>query len=231
MALFNPISPEILAAYLNGTLTAAHRLGVRLRLTWDPGAREMLATLQKVQSVVRAQDQDKPAADLFDRISAHLPLQAAVPATLPPRGFRWDLWVWGLGALIMVLFAGWYFLPPGIQLQWSALGSQPETFQLYRAPAETGIFELIAERPAEPGVQAYTFTDVFINPGSAYLYQVCAVQENGTVLSSQPMRGNARVALPGQLVVVLVVLVLAYGLTALRDVPQFPFRTLLTRAV
>ena len=211
-----PLPLETLTAYLNGGLSSPHRLWVRARLAGDARSREALAALMQVKTAVQAQEALTPSQDLFDRISTRLPAQS--PAA-PRRSFRWDVWAWGLGVLALVFFAGWYFLPPGIQLRWSAHGTQPEIFQIYRTSANAGDLELVATRPAKPGIQDYTFTDIYLLPGRTYVYQVHAVQQDGTILRSPRMTGNTRAALPGQILVLLAGAALIYGLFALQNAP------------
>ena len=115
----------------------------------------------------------------------------------------------------------WQTLPPGIVLEWSVQGQAPETFQVYRAVADTSQvvsdtqFKLLDEIPAAGQVQNYTFTDVRLLPGQNYVYRVEGLTATGQPAASQTIVGHGVDALPGQLAMLLVLFFCGYMVYAM----------------
>lgn len=121
---------------------------------------------------------------------------------------------------MLLILAGillWRVLPPGLVVQWSVQGEVPATFRVYRAPAESAEaddFTLIGELAAESGVVNYDFTDLRLIPGQQFSYRVEGFSETGQLATSQAMVGDSLEALPGQLILLLVVSVIGLGIYA-----------------
>jgi hypothetical protein len=117
----------------------------------------------------------------------------------------------GAFSLIALLLL-WVVVQPGLALEWTVAGGQPEAFRVYRAPLDGGAPTLLREIPAQADAAAYRYVDYKALPGQAYRYQVEAV--NGHLVQSEWMVGRGWELLPYQLALLLVSLAAGYSLAA-----------------
>jgi hypothetical protein len=73
---------------------------------------------------------------------------------------------------------------------------------------------MIGELAAEEGVAEYGFTDLRLIPGQQFSYRVEGFGEAGQLATSQAMVGDSLDAMPGQLLLLLVVCVIGLGIYA-----------------
>jgi len=159
-----------------------------------------------------------PSVDVFRRIQAVV--QISPKSSIQP-GF-WKTWVGGMVLILLSAIILWHVIPPGIVLQWSAQGGQPETFRVYRADTihGTGDFELVHEVAATPDAQVYTFRDFLLVPGEEYVYRVEVIDQNGLASSSQTIMSHATEALPGQLALFISLIITGYGVSRALQKPK-----------
>jgi hypothetical protein len=168
-----------------------------------------------MRSMVRGQSQINPNPAIYNRIIT----AAQFVAVRRPGIWRPSL-IW-VPIVLLLILAGtllWRVLPPGLVVQWSVEGEPPATFRVYRAPIESSEiddFTLIGELSAEAGVVDYGFTDLRLIPGQNFSYRVEAISETGLLATSQAMVGNSLEALPGQLLLLLVITVTSLGIYTL----------------
>jgi hypothetical protein len=215
---------SLLPEYANNTLGPVKRRIVAWWLKRDAAARAELHALQHLHDAMQAQPVMVPAPDGLRTLQTRIRAQAtsglanARPTTRPGHGF-WRAWAGGMALVVLSLILLWNVLPPGVVLQWSAQGGEPITFRVYRAASnEPGDFELVREisareDSAEPDARVYTFRDFLLLPGQEYLYRVEVIGQNGLTSTSQTIISDAMEALPGQLAVLLSLIIIAYGLT------------------
>lgn len=211
---------NLLPGYVNGSLSSWQKLLVELWLPRDSEAQAAVENLRQLQQAVRHQPELNPSPTVLRKIRAQIQLPvnqrvAARPSQLAPA---WLLWVAGL---VLAFFLLWQVQPPGIVLEWLVQGSSPEQFLVYRAPLsgdETVAqpadddFVLLNQIPAASVTQSYTFTDLRPLPGQQYIYRVVAVDEQGAPAASQTIIANGLDALPGQIVLLSLVLLGGLGL-------------------
>jgi hypothetical protein len=193
-----------LPAYAAGTLGGWRRLAVKAWLKRDSAAREQLQQIQALRHDIRRQPQVQPAADVYRAIQSTIAQDAApAPAGRPVRPAV--AWVAAIVIALVALLLTWQALPPGISLEWSVRGEQPQAFRIYRAPitpdspAPSQPFTLLDELPADEAAAAYRFTDWLPLPGQAYVYRVEALDQSGQPTASQTVLGRGIDALAGQL--------------------------------
>jgi hypothetical protein len=167
---------------------------------------------------VRVQTQLDPSPAVYSRIAA------ATRSTAIERANTWRpslIWIPIIVLLILTGVILWRVLPPGLVVQWSVEGEVPTTFRVYRAPAEStesDDFTLIGELAAETGVVNYGFTDLRLFPGRQFSYRVEGFSETGQLATSQAMVGDSLEALPGQLLLFVVIIMGGMGiLTSIRQ--------------
>jgi len=224
-----------LALYLNGRLGWLRRRLAARRLERDLGCRRQLASLQNLQEALQRRPQPAPAPSVWDSIQKRVPAERAEGQQLAAGSRRspagWPaIWPTLRAAFIFMLLLASLAtllrsLPPGITLAWSVAGETPGDFRVYRRPlvgsgaADEEAYLLVGRVPAKTAQQAYTFMDLRIEPGQAYLYRVDAVDPAGRLLARETIRGDGSQALPGQLLAVLGLCLLAVAAWQLRGVP------------
>lgn len=172
--------PELLPAYLNGTLDATSRAAVEAWLETDPQAPAQLAAWRAVRAAVVAQPPAAPTPQLRQRLLAQIhaaPVRAAAPA-----GALWAGWALALSVLMLALL--WWVIQPGLGLQWSVDAGAVQSFRLYRAPVGETAFTLVSEVPAQPMQQSYTYVDTVPFPVQAYQYRVEGVAADAHIVAS-----------------------------------------------
>ena len=211
-----------LPAYVNGTLGPAQRKIIALWLKRDVQARKTADKLRTLQTAVQRQPRRSPSPAVLGKIQAQIQQKAAQTTTANPRpaiqipALGFPVLLLSIVTLLLAATVMWQALPPGIVLQWSVEGQAPETFRVYRAPADSDLtlaatqFELIDEVPAANRVQEYTFTDVRLLPGQNYVYRVEGLTAAGQSAASQIITGRSIDALPGQLALLLVIVFCGY---------------------
>jgi len=202
-----PLLPE----YANNTLDPLRHRIVAWWLKRDTAAQAELHALTHLRAAVHAQPFVEPPPHLYLRIQGKLQTQTNAP--LPSKGVIWRAWAGGMALILLSLVLLWNVLPPGIILQWTAQGGEPVAFRIYRAPADTKekTFELLQEISAASGTGVYTYRDFLLLPGQEYVYRVEVIDQNG-LSTSQTIMSDALQALPGQLALLLSLLIAGYGI-------------------
>jgi hypothetical protein len=208
---------SLLPAYINGTLNPTQRKLVAFWLKRDTEAQITAENLKMLQSAVQRQPRRSPPPAVLSKIQAQIQTEQTTqqrvalnkPVQKPALAF--PVLLLSVVTLILAATVMWQTLPPGIVLQWSVEGQAPESFRVYRAPADSdqvvanSQFELIDEVPAAGQVRQYKFTDIRLLPGQNYVYRVEGLTATGQSAASQMITGRAVDALPGQLAMLLVV--------------------------
>ncbi|RMF45672.1 MAG: hypothetical protein D6755_07720, partial [Anaerolineae bacterium] len=131
----------LLPLYESGALDEAQRARVDAWLQSHPQEAARLQHLRTLKQVVQAEPQAAPEevlTSLRQRVQ-HAPQLRPVP--------RWAQVLWGCAlalACALLLWGAWH---PGVTLQWQAPGGMWTAFRVYRAPAGTTDFRLLAELP------------------------------------------------------------------------------------
>jgi hypothetical protein len=200
-----------LPEYANGTLGAPRTWILERLLTRDSKIREELHHLKSIQSVVYKQSELTPDPSVYGKI------RAAVQATPVESKTNWRpslVWIPIVGLLIVAGIMLWRVLPPGLVIQWSVEGEVPTSFRVYRAPSSSASaddFTLIGELTAEPGVASYGYTDLLLLPGQQFSYRVEGYNPAGRLATSQVMVGNSFEAVPGQVMLLMLITVGGMG--------------------
>lgn len=102
---------------------------------------------------------------------------------------RWVIFGWGAVLVLACLLILWSIWRPAVTLEWQAPGSGWQAFRVYRAPAGTENYHLVAELPVtvSPPDAVYTFADRSAIPGVDYAYRVEGVKASGTLGLSEPV--------------------------------------------
>ena len=211
---FHSLLPE----YANDALGPVKQWIISWWLKTDSAAQAELQSIQHLREAVHTQPMSTPSVDVFRRIQAVV--QISPKSSIQP-GF-WKTWVGGMVLILLSAIILWHVIPPGIVLQWSAQGGQPETFRVYRADTihGTGDFELVHEVAATPDAQVYTFRDFLLVPGEEYVYRVEVIDQNGLASSSQTIMSHATEALPGQLALFISLIITGYGVSRALQKPK-----------
>jgi hypothetical protein len=174
-------------------------------LARDTAAREEVRHLKMLRTTVRGQSLVEPSPAIYSKIAG------APQPTARERANTWRpslIWIPIVALLILTGILVWRVLPPGLVVQWSVEGEAPTTFRIYRAPAESAEsddFTLIGELAAKEGIAEYGYTDLRLIPGQQFSYRVEGFSETGQLATSQAMIGDSLEALPGQLLLLLVI--------------------------
>jgi len=200
---------SLLPEYANNALGPVMQRIISWWLITDPAAQAELQSIQHLREAVHTQSMSVPSVDAFRRIQAVVHIS---PKSNSLSGF-WKAWAGGMGLILLSFIILWNVLPPGIVLQWSAQGGQPETFRVYRAETTPGTrnFELVHEIAAAPEAQVYIFRDFLLVPGKEYVYRVEVIDQNGLASNSHTIMSNAMEALPGQLALFVSLIITGYG--------------------
>ena len=160
---------------------------------------------EKILQAVRSQEMQTP--------SPHVLIRLLDEVGRPPKQF-WlsQPWLWGIPMMMLIFSLLWLVLQPGNQLQWVAVGSQPATFRIYRAPARTMAFELIEELPANPHQQTYQYADALVFPGLTYQYRIEVRDQRGNTISSSTAISNAWMTSATQIAILLTGFMLTFGI-------------------
>jgi hypothetical protein len=211
---------ETLPLYAANQLAPEQRAQVDAWLAADPAAQAELALWRQLQRGLLHRPAVSAPPDLARMILAQeLPAYASTKGRSvgrQPAPSGWRRWGWrvalqGTFSLIALLLL-WVVVQPGLALEWTVAGGQPEAFRVYRAPLDGGAPTLLREIPAQADAAAYRYVDYKALPGQAYRYQVEAV--NGHLVQSEWMVGRGWELLPYQLALLLVSLAAGYSLAA-----------------
>jgi hypothetical protein len=209
---------QLLPWYVNGSLSAREQRVVERWLAEETGAAEELAAWQRLRTAVHDQPRQEPPAAVRRRVMAQAASRRR--SQTAPRTQR-RTWAWGAALSLVVLVLLWAVVRPGIVLQWEVNTGPVTTFRIYRAPVGSADFELVREVAARPGERAYTYVDPRALPGRTYVYRVEGVGAAGLVRSAAVTISGLE-ALPAQVAVVLVSLLVGYGLLTVAEVRKFP---------
>ncbi len=207
----------LLPEYTNHTLSPLKRWIVAAWLKGDTAARLELQTLHHLRAAIQAQPIVAPSADVWDRIQAGVRTPTALSTPVRARGGFWQTWAVGMAMVVLSLVLLWKVLPPSVILQWSAQGGEPATFRIYRAVSgQTEAFELLKEIAPQDNItslnaRVYTYRDFLLLPGQQYIYRVEVIDQNG-FSTSQTIIGDSTGALPGQVALLLSLVIVIYGL-------------------
>jgi hypothetical protein len=196
--LFSKDPRQLLPWYVNGSLSEREERVVERFLAQEPGVKEELAAWQRLRAAVHDQPQREPPAAVRQRVMAQ-----AASRRRSQRAPRRRTWAWGAALSLVVLVLLWAVVRPGIVLQWEVNTGPVTTFRIYRAPVGSADFELVREVAAEPGEEEYAYVDPRALPGRTYVYRVEGVGATGRLFSSVAITISGREALPVQVSVVL----------------------------
>jgi hypothetical protein len=204
-----------LPAYANRTLPVFLRWLVTLWVNRNADARAEVEALQQLRVAMQALPLTTPSPEIWKRIQTGVRVSKALPVPTLGRWAFWGTWATGMSLIILSLVLLWYVLPPGVVLQWTATGGEPTVFRIYRAAGVTEPFELLEEIAAGTQVtsldaRVYSYRDIILLPGQEYVYRVEMVDQNGGTFS-QMIVSSALEMLPGQLTVLISLLVVLYG--------------------
>ena len=193
----------LLPEYVNHTLDPIRRRIVAWWLKRDTAAQAEFHALTHLRAAIHTQPLLEPPPHLYLRLQGKLQTQTSTP--LPSKGVIWQAWAGGMVLVFLSLILIWNVLPPGIILQWTAQGGEP-----------VATVTAISARPhacvsAAPGAGVYTFRDLLLFPGQEYVYRVEVIDQNG-LSSSQTIMSDALQALPGQLALLLSLIIAGYGI-------------------
>ena len=213
---------SLFPAYLNGTLGFVARLACALWLRIDSAAPSELKMVDRLRQGTMTQASHAVPPSALTSIQKRIrsaPQSADKRPDINAGRRRRSRLAWAIPIILAVLALGavLYAMPPAILLEWSVVGEQPKEFRVYRARAggdgESGTaeFEFLNQIPAGDLGQPYSFADIQLLPGQRYVYRVEALGTNGRIVKSNTTIGDSISALPGQLALLAVVLVLICG--------------------
>lgn len=209
---------SLLPWYLNETLSAAERRAMSRWLGQSPGdpggmpvpARDELTALRQVQRAVGSQPKQIPSPAVWRRVLTKVGSEP--PPQTAPVGARLIL---GTCIVLLCLTLLWTILQPGVLLEWSASGGPLTAFRIYRAPLGSDDYSLVGEIAANPERNRYQYLDARLWPGQVFIYRIDAVGAGGQPAARQALPGSALVALPGQMALLTISLIVGYGVVAL----------------
>ena len=200
---------DVLPWYLNRSLPESERLAAEEQAQQSP---RQLAAWQAVRAAAQSQPTRVPPAALRQRVLAQ--------AQVRPRTPRWLPVLSGAVLAMLALFLLWNAVQPGIGLQWTVNGDVPTAFRVYRAPADSDLFEFVREVPAQAGIMDYTYVDTALWPGQSYRYRVEAVN---TETTSATVAANGAEVLPTQIAILFSSLLIGLaGAYALQEIARMP---------
>jgi hypothetical protein len=203
---------DLLPWYINGTLTAQERQAVESLLKADATFKAEWESLSRLKAVLAERPSPMPSPIPRQRILARI---RQVDSTRPDPGRR-ILLALNVTAIVSfsvaILLLLWLAIKPGIVLQWSVANAGISAFRVYRAPTGGARYDFLGEVSARGDFSQYTYVDAFLLPGQSFDYIVEGVGATGQIALSESVAGNALEALPGQVTLVIVSLVLSCGL-------------------
>ncbi len=143
-----------------------------------------------LRDALQRQPQVQPPARVLARLRAEV---RAVPQQRP-MPWWWQA-AWGLLLTAAVSLLLWGVWLPGATLQWQAPGEAWTSFRIYRAPAGTNDFSLVAELPVAQTGDVYRYQDALPWPGVSYTYRVEGVTAEGRTALSQTVTHEGRESL------------------------------------
>ncbi|MEW6716771.1 MAG: hypothetical protein AB1345_04610 [Chloroflexota bacterium] len=207
-----PSSPqEYIPWYLNDSLEPEGRQAVETCL--EGATQAQVEFVRQIQTSLKLLPQTAPAPYVRER------LLARVAQPQPRWRFAWA-WTGLLSVLLMVLV--WMVLKPGVVLRWAVSPGEVAAFRVYRAPADDGEFTLVQEVTASPEEREYRVIDWRLLPGLAYVYLIEAVTPEGGRAFQQVVTADTWGALPGQLLVVVISMLMAYILVKYAQYVSIP---------
>jgi len=217
---------ELLPAYLNGSLTGIERQAVLAWLDNDPDGQVELEKWKTVKKCVAEQPLVSPPPALEQRILTQARTTTQLPINLSNRRWLVATYLSGLALTLGIFVLLWLVIRPGIVLAWTVHDGDLSTYRLYRAPLGTQEYELLAQVPARPSVQQYTYIDALLLPGQAYNYLVEGVGQTGQSATSEIVRGNGSDILPAQISLLLSSIIIGFGVVTLFHLVPFRKPTL-----
>ncbi len=149
----------------------------------------------KIAFLTREAVQAQPQAHPPSRVLARLRAEVRAVSQYRPLPLWWQA-AWGLLLAAGVSLLLWGVWTPGAALQWRALGGEWNVFRIYRAPAGSEHFTLVAEVPANrQGEGIYRYRDSRSWPGVSYTYRVEGVTREGSMILSQTVSHPGRESL------------------------------------
>lgn len=162
---------------------------------------------ETVRDAIAGQPEATPSPAVERALLAKIRVREVEQLAPPPS---WWTWAWGVAVAMLVTAILWAALKPGIVLEWAAQSEEPVAFRLRRGLAGGDeLRELHAFAPAA-NQQQYRYVDVYVWPGHTYVYQV-EVREGGRLVDQRTLVVPGRVALPGQLAVLVTGVLVGYG--------------------
>jgi hypothetical protein len=207
---------SLLPLYAQGALSPEDRQRVEAWARQDPEVDAELAAWEAVRRAAIAQPEVQPSSEVEGSLITTLRARSAGRTRRRPRPSPRKWWLGAVIAALLTLTL-WRLVQPGVVLQWSVAGSQPEVYRVFRAPAGSDAFELLSEVPARPDQARYTFVDPRLAPGQRFVYRVEGLSPGGARTISQPVRGDGFQVLPIQLTILVTSLIASYSLVLLLE--------------
>ena len=184
------VHPEELTPwYANQTLDADEAERYQAWLESHPQGEGDLRFWQEVRMTVAEQARWSPQPGALQQTQARLREIAISPGS----GRRTLPAIASAAAVMVIVFVLlWVVVKPGVTLRWSVRGITPTGFRIYRAPANSPDYRLVAEIAARNDQLAYQFNDLLTVPGLSYRYRVDGVGGSGEILSSPGATSDAR---------------------------------------
>jgi anti-sigma factor RsiW len=204
---------DSLPLYLNNQLAPAERAAVAAWLADDPAAQAELAFYRQLQAGMGQRPLRTPPPALARTIAAQETAAPRWRAARTPAFYAWFYRGVGAAMSLLVLLLLWGLVQPGLALEWTVSGQQPEAFRVYRAPLDGGAPTLLSEIPVQPETAVYRYVDSWLLAGAEYRYWVEAI--NGDQIQSEWAVGRSWELLPYQLALLLVSLLIGYSLVLL----------------
>jgi hypothetical protein len=208
---------ELLPWYVTGKLSSDENAQVEQWLAEAPHAQAELAEWKYLRDRMTDQKPVRPSPTAFTKIIAAIHSQPNDKQSALAPGLSWTLEA-VLTLLVMVIL--WISVRPGVALEWVVTDNSLANFRVYRSSLGSDNFRLIAQVPAQSNTLEYRFVDAMLIPGRSYVYRVEGMERDTFIAVSQAVTSSPLAALPGQLAILFVSLILGYcGMTLLQYWP------------
>ncbi|MEA3308069.1 MAG: hypothetical protein U9Q70_00975 [Chloroflexota bacterium] len=178
---------------------------------------EGLLDWEELRTVVAEQTEVEPPPEIERRVLAQIRVREAERLTPAPT---WYIWAQGVLVAILVTALLWGAFKPGLALEWEAETTTEIFFRISRTPQGSNEFVALYSLESAPAATSYRYVDVYVWPGTSYIYRVEALDAAEKVLAERFIIVEAVLALPGQLAVLFSGLMVGYGAVVLWQLKQ-----------